>query len=199
MCEIIFLNKYQNRKQQKTDCPNYSSNEELATPFEQMASQVSDLFNNKSMIEALEKGESEIRKEFEEKYKHVLSHAPAPAEAQIQYFAGIMLEFLSDIFRDQAGRSDAYWDFIEFYISEFNTAYSNFHIDNKHSLEKEYPFRCTHLTADELKAGLQDCLIRLKNPKKNGRKQEEEIIRQSCRLFELEHCLSDWFDKVSDN
>lgn len=199
MCKIMFLDKYRNRKQQKAHCLNYSSDEELATLFRQMTSQVSDLFSNKSMITALKKSESEIRKEFEEKYKDVLSHAPASAKAQIQYFAGIMLEFLPDIFREQAGRSDAYWNFIEFYISEFNTAYSNFHIDNKHSLEKEYPFRCTHLTADELKAGLQDCLIRLKNPKKNGRKREEEIIWQSCRLVELEHCLSDWFDEASGN
>lgn len=95
MGEIILLEKYQDMKQKKRE-----STEDIATLLSHMASEVSNILN-KPGIEMMKEREIQERKRFEERYKDVLLRAPDYAESQIQYFAGIMLNFLPAIFHGE--------------------------------------------------------------------------------------------------
>lgn len=130
-------------------------------------------------------------KKFEQKYKDVLSVAPRSDIDKIQYFASIMLNFLPSIFHGkQEERLNAYIDFSEFYLLEFDMAYSQYRKENqKH--EKEYLFRFTPLKPNILEHKLHDSLTQLSA--KNNREKAEIILWQACRLFELYHLMDALF------
>lgn len=154
MGDIILLKKYQDMKQKKQE-----STESIVTLLSHMASEVSKILD-KSGIEMMEEREIQERKRFEERYKNVLSQAPDSAEAQLQYFANVMLKFLPTIFHGEwKNRFDAYMNFSEFYLSEFDTAYSQYH-DTNEKYEKEYPFRFTTLDADALEKNYKTAFSR---------------------------------------
>lgn len=200
MGKIILFNKHQNRNKKthkaKQIIENSNGNENLDEFIEYMSSEVSKILD-KPETNSFADIEKKERKEFEEKYKDVLSQAPDTAEAQIQYFAGIMLEFLPMIFHgEQKDRFDAYMDFSEFYLSEFDIAYSQYH--NEHQkYEKEYPFRFIPLSADTLENELQDCLLQIINSSsaKSSNKRTGIIMWQTCKLFELYHNIIDLFSE----
>lgn len=149
---------------------------------------------DKPGIENLLETEKEGRKKFEQKYKDILLSAPISDADRIQYFAGIMLIFLPSIFHGEwQNRYEAYMDFSEFYLSEFDVAYYNYRSANqKH--EKEYPFRFPSLEADTLENKLHNCLTQLSSlfPEKNEN-DITEIMWQACQLFELYHNIDELF------
>lgn len=110
MGEIILLEKYQDMKQKKRE-----STEDIAALLSYMASEVSKILD-KPRIEMMEEREIQERKRIEERYKDVLLRAPDHPETQIQYFAGIMSEFLPVIFPIANGISDLMhiWTFLNF-------------------------------------------------------------------------------------
>lgn len=198
MGEIILFQKYWDRKQKKKEdiksTEHYEYNENIDAPLNYMSSEISKTLD-KPGLESFADRENKERKEFEEKYSDILTAAPVTNEGKIQYFANVMLEFLPKIFHGkQKRRFNAYMDFSEFYLSEFDTAYDQYRSKNQ-EYEKEYPFRFTPLDADTLEKELQDCLILLASfpPTKNSRERAEIIMWQACRLFELYHCLDDLF------
>ena len=129
----------------------------------------------------------------------MLLQKSAYPEAKIQYFAGIMINFLPTIFYGKwKNRFNTHMDFSEFYLSEFDMAYSKYHNERQVS-EKEYPFRFILLDSDTLENEIQDYLTRLDSlfPAKNNREKAKIIICQACRLFELYHNMADlFFDKI---
>lgn len=126
MGEIILLEKYQDMKQKKRE-----STEDIAALLSHMASEVSKILD-KPGLEMMEERELQERKRVEEQYKDVLSQAPDSAEAQLQYFAGFISNFLSSIFHgEQKDQFDTYMDFSEFYLSKFDTAFSQYRNENQ--------------------------------------------------------------------
>ncbi len=183
MGEIILLEKYQDMKQKKRESTEY-----IATLLSHMASEVSNILN-KPGIEMMEGREIQERKMFEERYKDVISQAPDSAEAQLQYFASVLSNFLSAIFHgEQKDQFNTFMDFSEFYLSEFDTAYCEYRNDNK-KYEKEYPFRFPSLEADSLENAMQNCLQQIINSN-----DKTEIMWQTSRLFELYHNMLDYFN-----
>lgn len=85
-------------------------------------------------------------------------------------------------------------DFSKFYLTEFDTAYTQYHSENQ-EYENEYPFRFTTLDADALEKELQDCLQQIiaSSSTKNRKERAEIIMWQACRLFELFHNIEELF------
>lgn len=199
MCKIISFEKHCYRKQKTKEIKSteyYEYDENIYALLESMASEVSEILDG-SGIENLIEREKEDRKKFEEKYKDVLLRAPSSAEAQIQYFAGVMLNFLPLIFHSKyENRFDAYIDFSEFYLFEFDTAYSQYCNENQ-KYEKEYPFRFPQLDANTLERELQNCLQQIitPSPVKSSRERAKVIMWQACILFELYHNMTDLFSE----
>lgn len=193
MDDIISLEKYQDRKQKKQE--NTEDIKNIDAFLSYMASDVTKVLNNIE-IEMMEEREIQERKRFEERYKDVLPQAPDSAEAQLQYFASILLAFLPTIFHgEQKDRFNTYMDFSEFYLSEFDTAFSQYRNKNK-ECEQEYPFRFSPLPdPDTLENELQDCLLQIINSSsvKSSSERTEIIMWQACRLFELYHNMADLF------
>lgn len=203
MCKIISFEKHCYRKQKTKEIKateHYEYDENIYALLESMASEVSEILDGPG-IENLIEREKEDRKKFEERYKDVLLRAPASAEAQIQYFASVMSNFLPSIFHSEyKNRFDAYVDFSEFYLSEFDIAYSQYCNDNQ-EYEKEYPFRFPPLDANTLETELQNCLQQIITPPpvKSSRDRAKVIMWQACRLFELYHNMIDLFsEKIAE-
>jgi len=191
MGKIILLAKYQNMKQKKQESAEY-----IAVLLSYMTSEISKILD-KPGIEMVEEREKQNRKRFEKQYENVLLRAPDRPETQIQYFAGIMSEFLPVIFHSEwKNRFDAYMDFSEFYLSEFDDAYCRYLKENQ-EYEKEYPFQFSPLDANELEKELRSCLLQIitSSSIENSSKRAETILWQSCRLFELYHNLDDLLTK----
>lgn len=186
MSDIILLEKYQDMKQKKQE-----NTEDIAALLSHMASEVSKTLD-KSRIEMMKEREIQERKRVEERYKDVLSQTPDSAEAQLQYFAGVMSNFLPAIFHGEwKDRFNSYMDFSEFYLTEFDAAYAQYHSENQ-EYEKEYPFRFSPLPdPDSLEKKLHNCLQQIiaQSPAKSSREKAEIIMWQACRLFELYHNL----------
>ena len=142
--------------------------------------------------------ERDIRKKFEQDHKDILLSAPIYDADRIQYFAGVLLDFLPLIFHNSncECRYKAYMDFSEFYLSEFDTAYNNFH-KNYQNLEKEYLFRFPKMEIDALENELQHCLQQIisLSPTKSS-KDTTELMWQACRLFELYHNIDCLFEDI---
>lgn len=86
-------------------------------------------------------------------------------------------------------------DFSEFYLSEFDTAFSQYRNENQ-EYEQNYPFRFSPLPDPyTLEKELQDCLQQLitPSPAKSSREKAEIIMWQAYRLFELYHNMADLF------
>lgn len=139
--------------------------------------------------------EKEDEERFREKYKDVLTTVPVSASEKMQYFAKVMLHLLSDIFHSSNWdiRFDTWLDFCEFYMSGFDSAYSDYIKKNK-EFEKEYQYKFRAMAAEELEEELVDCLGKI--VEKCPEKKEEDktaMMYQAAKLFELQELLSDLF------
>lgn len=135
--------------------------------------------------------EKEEEERFREKYKDVLTAVPVSASEKMQYFAKVMLHLLSDIFHSSNWdiRFDTWLDFCEFYMSGFDSAYSDYIKENK-EFEKEYQYKFMAMAAEELEEELVDCLEKIveKCPEKKE-EDKTEMLYQAARLFELDEIL----------
>ena len=140
--------------------------------------------------------EKEKEERFKEKYKDVLAAVPVSAGEKMQYFAIVMLKLLPDTFHGSwDARFDAWMDFSQFYITGFDSAYSDYINVNKR-LERPYQYKFGAMAAEKLEEELVDCLgkiIELCPEKKE--EDKTEMLYQAARLFELQDLLSDLFYK----
>ena len=140
--------------------------------------------------------EKEKEERFKEKYKDVLAAVPVSAGEKMQYFAIVMLKLLPDTFHGSwDARFDAWMDFSQFYITGFDSAYSDYINVNKR-LERPYQYKFGAMAAEKLEEELVDCLgkiIELCPAKKE--EDKTEMLYQAARLFELQDLLSDLFYK----
>ena len=148
-------------------------------------------------IEYWKKIEKEEEEGFREKYKDVLAAVPVSAGEKMQYFSNIMLQLLPDVFHGSSwdARSDAWMDFSQFYITGFDSAYSDYIKANK-EFEQPYHYKFHEMAAEKLEEELVDCLgkiIELCLEKKE--EDKTEMLYQAARLFELQDLLSDLFYK----
>lgn len=139
--------------------------------------------------------EKEEEERFQCKYSDVLAAIPVSAGEKMQYFAKVMLHLLSDIFHSSNWdiRFDTWLDFCEFYMSGFDSAYSDYIKENK-EFEKEYQYKFRAMAAEKLEEELVDCLEKI--VEKCPEKKEEDktaMMYQAAKLFELQELLSDLF------
>ena len=141
--------------------------------------------------------EKEEEERFKEKYKDVLAAVPCSDGEKMQYFSNIMLQLLPDVFHGSSwdARFDAWMDFSQFYITGFDSAYSDYIKANK-EFEQPYQYKFKGMAAEKLEEELVDCLgkiIELCPEKKE--EDKTEMLYQAARLFELKDLLSDLFYK----
>ena len=140
--------------------------------------------------------EKEEEERFKEKYKNVLAAVPGSAGEKMQYFAIVMFKLLPDTFHGSwDARFDTWMDFSQFYITGFDSAYSDYINVNKR-LERPYQYKFGAMAAEKLEEELVDCLgkiIELCPEKKE--EDKTEMLYQAARLFELQDLLSDLFYK----
>ena len=140
--------------------------------------------------------EKEEEERFREKYNDVLATVPVSAGEKMQYFAKVMLRLLPDTFHGSWDtRFDTWMDFCQFYITEFDSAYSDYIKVNK-EFEQPYQYKFQGMAAEILDEELVDCLgkiIELCPEKKE--EDKTEMLYQAARLFELQDLLSDLFYK----
>ena len=139
--------------------------------------------------------EKEEEERFKEKYKDVLAAVPCSDGEKMQYFSNIMLQLLPDVFHGSSwdARFDAWMDFSQFYITGFDSAYSDYIKANK-EFEQPYQYKFKGMAAEKLEEELVDCLgkiIELCPEKKE--EDKTEMLYQAARLFELQDLLSDLF------
>ena len=136
--------------------------------------------------------EKEEEERFKEKYKNVLAAVPGSAGEKMQYFAIVMFKLLPDTFHGSwDARFDTWMDFSQFYITGFDSAYSDYINANKR-LERPYQYKFGAMAAEKLEEELVDCLgkiIELCPEKKE--EDKTEMLYQAARLFELQDLLSD--------
>lgn len=148
-------------------------------------------------IEYWKKIEKEEEEKFRTKYKDVLSAVPISASERMQYFSKVMLYLLSEIFHGSNWdiRFDAWLDFCEFYLSEFDPAYSDYFKVNK-KLEQPYSYKFKPISEEKLEEQLKDCLTKIIEIYPD-RKEEDKtaMMYQASMLFELQDLLSDLFYK----
>ena len=114
---------------------------------------------SEQQIEYWKNLEKEEEERFKDKYKDLLAAAPISASERMQYFSKAMLYLLSDIFHgiNWDIRFDVWLDFCEFYISYFDSAYSDYAKKNK-GVEKEYQYKFRTMAVEELEEELVACL-----------------------------------------
>lgn len=149
----------------------------------------------KDKIEYWKNIEKEEEERFKEKYKDVLAAVPCSDGEKMQYFSNIMLQLLPDVFHGSSwdARFDAWMDFSQFYITGFDSAYSDYIKANK-EFEQPYQYKFKGMAAEKLEEELVDCLgkiIELCPEKKE--EDKTEMLYQAARLFELQDLLSDLF------
>lgn len=145
-------------------------------------------------IEYWKKIEKEEEEGFREKYKDVLAAMPSSAGAKMQYFATVMLRLLPDIFHGGWDtRFDTWMDFCQFYITGFDSAYSDYFKANK-EFEQPYQYKFKEMATEKLEEELKDCLEKLVAlyPEKTYA-DKTAMIYHAARLFELQDLLSDLF------
>ena len=102
--------------------------------------------------------EKEEEERFKEKYKNVLAAVPGSAGEKMQYFAIVMFKLLPDTFHGSwDARFDTWMDFSQFYITGFDSAYSDYINANKR-LERPYQYKSGAMAAEKLEEELVDCL-----------------------------------------
>ena len=141
--------------------------------------------------------EKEEEERFRAKYRDVLTAVPVSAGEKMQYFAKVMLHLLPNVFHGSSwdARFDTCMDFCQFYITEFDSAYSDYIKVNK-EFERPYHYKFHEMAAEKLEEELEDCLgkiIELCPEKKE--EDKTEMLYQAARLFELKDLLSDLFYK----
>ena len=141
--------------------------------------------------------EKEEEERFKAKYRDVLAAVPCSDGEKMQYFAKIMLRLIPDIFHESSWdtRFDICMDFCQFYITGFDSAYSDYIKANK-EFEQPYQYKFKGMAAEKLEEELVDCLgkiIELCPEKKE--EDKTEMLYQATRLFELQDLLSDLFYK----
>lgn len=140
--------------------------------------------------------EKEEEERFRAKYRDVLTAVPCSDGEKMQYFAIVMLKLLPDTFHGSwDAKFDAWMDFSQFYITGFDSAYSDYIKANK-EFEQPYHYKFQEMAAEKLEEELVDCLgkiIELCPEKKE--KDKTEMLYQAARLFELQDLLSDLFYK----
>lgn len=140
--------------------------------------------------------EKEEEERFQCKYNDVLAIVPINAGARMQYFASAMLQLIPDIFHGNRDTEfDAWMDFSQFYITEFDPAYSDYIKANK-EFEQPYQYKFKEMATEKLEEELKNCLKKIiaLYPEKNN-KDKTAMIDQVSRLFELQDLLSDLFYK----
>lgn len=146
-------------------------------------------------IEYWKKIEKEEEERFRCKYSDVLAAVPVTAGEKIQYFANIMLQLLPDVFHNNIEdiRFDTWIDFCQFYITGFDSAYSDYFKANK-EFEQPYEYKFKGMAAEKLEEELKGCLkdIIALYPEKTDA-DKTTIMYQATRLFELQDLLSDLF------
>lgn len=141
-------------------------------------------------IEFWKNMKNELEEKFRNKYSDVLAAVPVNASEKMQYFASVMLKFIPNIFHGNLDtRFDAFADFCEFYISEFDPAYSDYIRENK-EFEKEYQYKFGTMKTEKLEEELKKCLTKIVEifPEKKG-EDKTEMLYQAARLFELDEIL----------
>lgn len=146
-------------------------------------------------IEYWKKIEKKEEERFREKYKDVLAAVPSSAGEKMQYFAKVMLRLIPDIFHDSSWdtRFDVWMDFCQFYITGFDSTYSDYFKANK-EFEQPYEYKFKGMAAEKLEEELKDCLKKIIAfyPEKTDA-GKTTIMYQAARLFELQELLSDLF------
>ena len=141
--------------------------------------------------------EKEEEERFREKYNDVLATVPVSAGEKMQYFAKVMLHLLPNVFHGSSwdARFDTWMDFCQFYITEFDSAYSDYIKVNK-EFEQPYQYKFQGMAAEILDEELVDCLEKIIElcPEKKE-EDKTEMLYQAARLFELQDLLSDLFYK----
>lgn len=147
-------------------------------------------------IEYWKKIEKEEEEGFREKYKDVLAAVPVSDGEKMQYFAIVMLKLLPDTFHGSwDARFDAWMDFSQFYITGFDSAYSDYINANKR-LERPYQYKFKEMAAEKLEEELVGCLTKIVEISPEKREEDKtEMLYQAARLFELQDLLSDLFYK----
>lgn len=145
-------------------------------------------------IEYWKKIEKEEEEKFRCKYSDVLAIVPINAGARMQYFASAMLQLIPDIFHGNWDTEfDAWMDFSQFYITEFDPAYSDYIKANK-EFEQPYQYKFKEMATEKLEEELKGCLKKIiaLYPEKTDA-DKTTIMYQAARLFELQDLLSDLF------
>lgn len=105
--------------------------------------------------------EKEEKERFRCKYSDVLVAVPVNVGARMQYFASVMLQLIPDIFHGNWDtKFDAWMDFSQFYITEFDPAYSDYIKGNK-EFEQPYQYKFKGMAAEKLEKELKDCLKKM--------------------------------------
>ena len=176
-----------------TECPT------VLNPLNSGSSADTDYANMEpeEKIEYWKKIEKKEEERFRCKYSDVLAAVPVTAGARMQYFAKVMLHLLPNVFHGSSwdARFDAWMDFSQFYITGFDSAYSDYIKANK-EFEQPYQYKFKGMAAEKLEEELVDCLgkiIELCPEKKE--EDKTEMLYQAARLFELQDLLSDLFYK----
>lgn len=170
-----------------TGCP------EMLNPLKEGSSVNTDYIEMEpdEQIEYWKKIEKEEEERFREKYKDVLAAMPVSAGERMQYFSNVMLHLLPDVFHGSNWdeRFDACANFCEFYISEFNPAYSDYIKENK-EFEKEYQYKFGTMKTEKLEEELKKCLTKIIEifPEKKE-EDKTEMLYHAARLFELDEIL----------
>ena len=141
-------------------------------------------------IEFWKNMKNELEEKFRNKYSDVLAAGPISSGAKMQYFADVMLKLIPNIFHDNLdARFTAYADFCEFYISEFDPAYSDYIRENK-KFEKEYQYKFGTMKTEKLEEELKKCLTKIVEISPEKKEEDKtEMLYQAARLFELDEIL----------
>lgn len=175
-----------------TGCPK------VLNPLNEGSSADTDYANMEpeKQIEFWKNMEEEMDERFRIKYKDALETVPVSASEKMQYFADVMLKFIPNIFHGNwDARFDVWMDFSQFYITEFDPAYSDYIKANK-EFEQPYQYKFKEMATEKLEEELKDCLkdIIALYPEKNN-EDKTAMIYQASMLFELQDLLSDLFYK----
>lgn len=141
-------------------------------------------------IEYWKNMKNELEEKFRNKYSDVLTAGPVSSGAKMQYFADVMLKLIPNIFHGNLDtRFDAFADFCEFYISEFDPAYSDYIRENK-EFEKEYQYKFGTMKTEKLEEELKKCLTKIIEIFPDKKEEDKtEMLYQAARLFELDEIL----------
>lgn len=141
-------------------------------------------------IEYWKNMKNELEEKFRNKYSDVLAAGPVSSGAKMQYFADVMLKLIPNIFHGNLDtRFDAFADFCEFYISEFDPAYSDYIKENK-EFEKEYQYKFGTMNTEKLEEELKKCLTKIVEISPEKKEEDKtEMLYQAARLFELDEIL----------